>query len=130
MTYIQSGCCLAFISLYDVKNSATNGTTEKLFFTVGMSYVFLWFVIAMFPLTQVCLLRVLSICFFVHYLIFQAARLNSACNTTVQVLLDVCVFHYRDASQSDINLFISYMTLHSKQTKVCYSLHAWYLFQQ
>ncbi|XP_062521547.1 uncharacterized protein LOC134196440 [Corticium candelabrum] len=89
---------VSFISLYDVKNSATNGTTEKLFFTVGMSYVFLWFVIAMFPLTQ-------------------AARLNSACNTTVQVLLDVCVFHYRDASQSDINLFISYMTLHSKQTK-------------
>ncbi|XP_062521701.1 uncharacterized protein LOC134196557 [Corticium candelabrum] len=103
---------VAFVSLYDVKDSATSGTTEILFFIVGVSYVLLWSAVAIFEL-------------------IQASRLNSACSVTVQVSLDVRLFGYQDAKQSDIDSFIVYMTSHGQQRTArlfrlpIYSSHLW-----
>ncbi|XP_062521788.1 uncharacterized protein LOC134196613 [Corticium candelabrum] len=103
---------VAFVSLYDVKDSATSGTTEILFFIAGVSYVLLWSAVAIFAL-------------------IQASRLNSACSATVQVSLDVRLFGYQDATQSDIDSFIVYMTSHGQQRAArlfrlpIYSSHLW-----
>jgi hypothetical protein len=44
----------------------------------------------------------------------KASRLNSACNDTIKASLDVRLFGYQDASQSEIDSYIMYMTSHGR----------------
>ncbi|XP_062499755.1 uncharacterized protein LOC134177068 [Corticium candelabrum] len=87
---------VSFISLYDVKEITEGRAIEVQFLIVGVVYVLIWTSFAMFVL-------------------FQAAKLNSACSATVLESLDVCLFGYQNASQIEINLFVVFMTSQSQQ---------------
>jgi hypothetical protein len=86
---------VAFVSLYDVKENTTGETTESLFFVAGVMYVVLWSAMTLIAFVQ-------------------ASRLNSACNDTIKASLDVRLFGYQDASQSEIDSYIMYMTSHGR----------------